>query len=111
MVAESIDGKHILIGEAKWTDYDWSTDPASDRFLNKPENNMADMRAYRCARGEDGKLYVAFEAAGGNHAARYHPRDIMRKTAMAGGDKYHQFFNSGAEHKTLFGRYDPPRAT
>jgi len=95
-------------GQAKWSNYGWSTDRESDRFLNKPENNMADTRGYRCSIGGDGKLYAAFEAAGGNHMFRYSPTDITQKSdAMVGGDKYHQFFNSGAEHKTVIGRYDP----
>ena len=49
-------------GETKWTGYDWSTDREADDFLNRPENNMADTRGYRCSIGEDGKLYAAFES-------------------------------------------------
>lgn len=96
-----------LGGAPVWTDYDWSTDNTSDRFLNAPENNMADTRAYRCAIGADGLLYVAYEAAGGNHIFRYAPRDIRRRFPLVGGDKYHEFYNSAAEHKTVFGQYDP----
>jgi len=95
-------------GKAKWSNYGWSTDRESDDFLNKPENNMADTRGYRCSIGADGKLYAAFEAAGGNHMFRYSPTDITTKSkAMVRGDKYHQFYNSGAEHKAVIGRYDP----
>jgi len=94
-------------GKGKWIAYDWSTDRNSDRFLNKPTNNMADTRAYRCEVGRDGKLYVGFEAAGGNHIFRYSPVDIMEKVAIVGGDRFHQFYNSGADHKTIVGRFEP----
>jgi hypothetical protein len=94
-------------GSRKWTNYDWSTDRESDRFLNKPANNMADTRADRCAIGRDGKLYVTFQVAGGNHIFRYSPRNIMQKAQIVGGDKYHLFYNSRAEHKNFFARYEP----
>lgn len=94
-------------GSRKWTNYDWSTDRESDRFLNKPTNNMADTRADRCAIGRDGKLYVTFQVAGGNHIFRYSPKNIMQKAQIVGGDKYHQFYNSRAEHKNFFARYEP----
>ncbi len=94
-------------GSRKWTNYDWSTDQASDRFLNKPTNNMADTRADRCTIGRDGKLYVTFQVAGGNHIFRYSPRNITEKATLAGGDKYHQFHNSRAEHKCFFARFEP----
>lgn len=94
-------------GSRKWTNYDWSTDRESDRFLNRPTNNMADTRADRCAIGRDGKLYVTFQVAGGNHILRYSPKDIMQKAQIVGGDKYHQFYNSRAEHKNFFARYEP----
>jgi hypothetical protein len=91
----------------RYTLYDWSTDASNPRFINKPENNMADTRGYRCALGEDDKLYAAFEAAGGNHIFRYQPRDIMSKVTLAGGDQWQQFSNTKSEHKTVFARYDP----
>jgi len=94
-------------GQKKWCDYDWSTDQASGRFINKSSNNMADTRGYRCSIGRDGKLYVAFESAGGNHIFRYMPNDIMAKAPLAGGDQYHQFHNSRAEHKTVFCKFEP----
>lgn len=94
-------------GNRKYRLYDWDTDRESDRFLNKPTNNMADTRAYRTAIGRDGKLYVGFEAAGGNHLFRYTPTDIMTESgAVVGGDQYHSFHNSKSEHKLVFGRYD-----
>jgi hypothetical protein len=94
-------------GKRKYTLYDWSPSTESDRFLNRPENNMADTRAYRAAIGRDGKLYVAFEAAGGNHIFRYTTTDIMTKFKLVGGDAHHSFHNSRSEHKTVFGRYEP----
>ncbi len=94
-------------GSRKWENYNWSTDQASDRFINRPTNNMADARGDRCTIGRDGKLYVTFQVAGGNHIFRYSPRNIMEKAAIVGGDHYHQFHNSRAEHKCFFARYDP----
>ncbi|MBC8033633.1 MAG: T9SS type A sorting domain-containing protein [Chitinophagaceae bacterium] len=94
-------------GTLKWNDYDWSTDVNSPDFINRPENNMADTRGYRCAIGGDGKLYAAFEVAGGNHIFRYSTNNITTKVSIVGGDKYHQFFNTKSEHKTFFGRYEP----
>jgi len=98
---------HAYDGELKWRNYDWSTDRASDRFLNKPTNNMADSRADRVSIGADGKLYATFQVAGGNHIFRYSPRDIMQKVELAGGDKFHQFYHSQAEHKNVVCRYEP----
>ena len=98
---------HHLDGQLKWSNYDWSTKTDSNRFLNKPTNNMADSRGDRCAIGEDGKLYVTFQVAGGNHLFRYHPRDIMKKVSLVGGDNYHKFHNSRAEHKCFFARFEP----
>jgi len=68
---------------------------------------MADSRGDRCTIGKDGKLYVTFQVAGGNHVFRYSPTNITEKVKLAGGDKYHQFHNSRAEHKCFFARYDP----
>ncbi|MGC9455813.1 MAG: PQQ-binding-like beta-propeller repeat protein [Phycisphaerae bacterium] len=94
-------------GNVRWTNYDWSTDRDADDFLNKPTNNMADTRGYRCSIGADGKLYAAFEAAGGNHIFRYDPHEVTRQVGVVGGDKYHEFYNTRSEHKTVFGRYNP----
>ncbi|NOK62679.1 MAG: hypothetical protein GFH27_549293n75 [Chloroflexi bacterium AL-W] len=94
-------------GAEKYTAYDWSSDTSSDRFINKPENNMADTRGYRCTIGGDGKLYAAFEVAGGNHIFRYSPFDIMTKIGIVGGDQWHEFYNTASEHKTFFARYEP----
>lgn len=99
-------------GAEKYHLYDWSVNPDAPEFINKPENNMADTRGYRCAIGADGKLYCAFEAAGGNHIFRYEPRlDGGRWVAAQGkkpkGDSYHHFANSRAEHKSFFARFEP----
>ncbi len=98
-------------GKQKWSDYDWDTDAKSERFINRPENNMADSRGYRCTIGRDGKLYAAFEVAGGNHIFRYSPTDIMAKAKVIGGDVYHLLYAGGAAHRTVFGRYDPATGT
>jgi hypothetical protein len=96
-------------GKVKWNHYDWSTDREADNFLNRPENNMADTRGYRCAIGADGLLYIAFESAGGNHLFRYMPDDVMQKAdaLVADGDDYHKFHNTRSEHKTVIGRFNP----
>ena len=94
-------------GARKWTNYEWSTDRKSERFINKPTNNMADTRGDRCSIGRDGKLYVTFQVAGGNHIFRYSPTNITEKVKLVGGDKYHQFHNSRAEHKCFFARFEP----
>jgi hypothetical protein len=93
-------------GQVKYTAYDWSADASSPDWLNRPANNMADTRGYRCSIGRDGKLYCAFECAGGNHMFRYSPFDIMQKVAIVGGDRWHEFYNTRSEHKTFFARYD-----
>lgn len=98
-------------GAQRWLAYDWSTTAGDPRFINTPENNMADTRGYRCAIGGDGRLYAAFEAAGGNHIFRYSPFDISAKITLAGGDQWQQFSNTKSEHKTVFGRYDAATGT
>jgi hypothetical protein len=99
-------------GTEKYHLYDWSVDTNAPGFINKPSNNMADTRGYRCATGADGKLYAAFECAGGNHIFRYEPRLVNHAWVGAGdkkarGDSYHAFHNSRAEHKTYVARFDP----
>jgi hypothetical protein len=94
-------------GKQKWLDYDWSTSRESDRFINKPTNNMADSRGYRCAIGRDGALYCGFETAGGNHIFRYSPTNIMEPVRLVGGDRYHLFYNTGASHKSVLLKFDP----
>lgn len=94
-------------GTIKYTAYDWESDQNSSRWLNKSENNMADAHAERVEIGEDGKAYVLFEVAGGNHVLRYDPFDIMKKVTIVGGDNYFGFSNTGTELKTVIGRFEP----
>ncbi|MCC5848088.1 MAG: fibronectin type III domain-containing protein [Verrucomicrobia bacterium] len=94
------------VGNVKYTGYDWPTDTEHENFLNRSNNNMADTRGIRASIGRDGYLYLAFEAAGGNHIFRYSPFDIMEPVDIVHGDWHHQFFNSNAEHKTFFARYE-----
>lgn len=66
----------------------------------------------RHARWADGKLYAAFECAGGNHIFRYEPRLVNgawvgAKDKKAKGDQYHAFHNSRAEQKMYVARFEP----
>jgi hypothetical protein len=96
-----------LRGATQWTDYDWSTDRASPNFINRTTNNMADTRGYRVSVGRDGRMFAAFECAGGNHIFRYDPADVTRTVSIVGGDAFHTFSNTRSEHKTFFAAYDP----
>jgi PKD repeat protein len=119
-------------GALKWSDYEWSAntgyDSATDsfvpganddaqgvtdqakldpRFLNRLANQMADTRGMRACIGDDGLLYMGFEAAGGNHIFRQSPVDLGAFGSIVGGDFFHQFTNTGSSHKTYVGRYAP----
>ncbi len=98
-------------GTIKWTGYDWSSNDADPDWINRPENNMADTRGRVCSIGDDGYLYIGFECAGGNHIFRYQPfldaSDNWVSAPIVGGDRFHNFYNSGSDHKTFFGRYEP----
>ena len=94
-------------GVVKYTGYDWSTEQGSPRFINRPENNMADTRGYRCTIGADNNLYAAYEVAGGNHIFRYSPFDVSVGNPIVGGDQWHEFYNTRSEHKTFFARHNP----
>ncbi len=67
---------------------------------------MADTRGYRVSVGGDGRLYAAFECAGGNHIFRYDPFDVSTRVTIVGGDRYHEFFDTRSEHKTFLAIYD-----
>ncbi len=99
-------GKDYL-GNLKFNAYDWDDDDTSPRWLNLPENNMADARGARCAIGQDGLLYAVFEADGGNHCFRYDPFSITTPNPIVGGDAYSEFYNSNTEPKAVIGRFDP----
>ncbi len=47
------------------------------------------------------------QVGGGSHIFRYSPQDIMQKAEIVGGNKHHEFYNSRAEHKNVFARYEP----
>jgi len=94
-------------GDVLWTGYDWSVDPSSSRFIDRPRNNWADTRGYRCSMGRDGKLYCIFECAGGDHIFHYDPFDIMQRAETVGGDRWFEFWNTGHRHKIFMGRYEP----
>jgi len=91
-------------GVLKYNCYNWSGDPASPDWLNRPENNMADTRIARVSMGDDGLLYFMAEVSGGNHPLRYSPYDIMKKVRFVGGDNYHVLSNTGTEFHTFVGR-------
>jgi hypothetical protein len=96
-------------GTTEWKAYDWTGAQVDEKNAEgmSQENNMADTRGTRVALGEDGKLYAAFVCAGGNHIFRYSPFDLRSGVRIAAGDMYHQFWNSGSQHKTFFARYEP----
>jgi hypothetical protein len=94
-------------GVQKYFCYDWSSDVTSDRWLNRSTNNMADVRAVRCAMGKDGKLYIMHEVYGGNHCLRYSPFDIMQTVPIVAGDMFFNFANTGTRVKVFVGRHEP----
>lgn len=94
-------------GTQKYRAYDWVSDSTSVRWLNKSNNNMADLRSVRCSMGADGKLYVLHEVSGGNHVIRYDPFDITQPANIVGGDNYFNFSNTGTEVKLIITRHDP----
>ena len=94
-------------GADKYVAYNWEASSTSPRWLNRSNNNMADVRTSRAAIGKDGKLYVTFEVFGGNHVLRYDPFDIMDTVKIVAGDSYFNFSNTGTETKTFVGRYNP----
>ncbi|MBD3321103.1 MAG: hypothetical protein GF350_08430, partial [Chitinivibrionales bacterium] len=97
-------------GTQQWNNYDWPGTQLDNCDGDGYVNNMADTRGYRVSIGADGKLYCAFESAGGNHIFRYHPRDdllLKNKVSIVGGDFWHNWYNTKSEHKTFFARFDP----
>lgn len=94
-------------GTQVWKNYDWPGPALDNCNPGVTTNLMADTRGYRVTLGLDGKLYVAFEAAGGNHIFTKDPKNLSTNVSIVGGDSYHTFSNTGAEHKTFFARYEP----
>jgi len=78
-----------------------------DRWLNQPENNMADTRGARCVMGDDGYLYYGFEFDGGNSPLRYSPLSLSDRTTIVGGDNHSEMSNTSTVPKVFVGRYDP----
>ncbi len=100
MIARNFSGTEV------WRNYDWAANLLDDCDGTPRDNNMADTRGYRITMGEDGKLYGAFECAGGNHIFRYNPKDLSKSVTVVGGDAYFSFYNTRDEHKTFFARFD-----
>ncbi len=100
-------------GNQKYVGYNWEPDSLlangtkNPNFINKPTNNMADTRAYRCEIGQDNKLYILHEVYGGNHIFRYSPSNVSQPIAIVGGDMYNTFSNTGTEVKLVVVKHNP----
>lgn len=57
-------------------------------------NNMADTRAYRVSMGADGKLYVGYEADGGNTPLRWDPQDLTVSAPWTSSDGFFDSFHA-----------------
>jgi Bacterial Ig domain len=105
---------HAYNGSLKYKAYDWEADSLladgatrNPRWINAPENNMADVRGYKCEIGQDGKLYILYEVYGGNHIFRYQPFSLAQTAPIVSGDMYFNFANTGTEVKLFIGKYEP----
>lgn len=72
--------------------------------------NMADTRAYRLKVGEDGKLYVAGESAGGNTIYRWNGKDLSTPTLVS-VDPYTDAWNTASAHLGYHAIIDPQTMT
>lgn len=90
-----------LQGQQRWRAYGWEGQEVADRHL------MADTRAYRVALGDDGKLYVAGESAGGNTMWLRSSRNLDEKLPMPKFDAFQNAYNTAANHITAVVRLDP----
>lgn len=95
-----------------WRNYDWNGTNLDNCDGDGWDNLMADTRGYRVIIGDDGFLYAAFEVAGGNHIFSREPdnsdlNNLKTPVSIVGGDMWFEWWNTGAEHKTFIGRYDP----
>jgi hypothetical protein len=91
----------------RFVGYDWEGDINSPRWLNLPENNMADARLNRVVIGKDGQLYIAGQIYGGNHCFRYSPYEITTPATVVGGDNYFNLSNTGTETHVFIGKLNP----
>ncbi len=89
-----------LRGEQRWQAYGWEGQAVADRQL------MADTRAYRAAFGDDGKLYVAGESAGGNTMWLRSSRNLDETLPMPKFDAFQHAYNTAANHITAVVRLD-----
>lgn len=90
-----------LRGEQRWQAYAWDGQEVADRHL------MADTRAYRVVLGDDGKLYVAGESAGGNTMWLRSSRNLDETLPMPKFDAFQHAYNTAANHITAVVRIDP----
>jgi len=88
-----------LKGNRAWTNYDWAGEECDN-------GNEADSRGLRIAMGRDGKLVFGAESAGGNSIFRWSPRKLGEKNHAA-GDKFHNAYNTAANHISYYARLDP----
>lgn len=65
-------------------------------------NDMADTRIYRMTFGDNGKLYVMGETAGGNTVFRWNGKDFQTPTLVS-YDLYNDGFQTKDEHKMYYG--------
>ncbi len=95
-----------VTGAAEWINYDW---PGST-LRNEQNPDVADTRGYRISIGGDGMLYFAGEAHGGNTTFAWDPQIVDRRLTSDEWiitDKYSHPWQTRAEAKTVFGRFDP----
>ena len=103
--------QNVLSGAPAWVDYDWAGSVAR----NEQNANVADSRGVRLELGGDGKLYFAARADGGNTTYLFDPQDVdqpLTRGAAASNefiqyDAFSNAFNTQAQAKSLFGRFDP----
>jgi regulation of enolase protein 1 (concanavalin A-like superfamily) len=87
------------VGATNWTGYDWDGSLLADY--------EADHRGYRVEIGGDGLLYAAFSSDGGDPALLRDPFNLAIAAPIVGGGAYHDWYNTAAERKLFWGRYEP----
>lgn len=91
-------------GVQAWDDYDFNQGQTDGQGLE------ADTRAYRVNMGRDGELYMAGESAGGNSIYSRDPKNIATQLGapqLMAVDAYTTPYNTGSNHITWYGRYNP----